>query len=424
MTTGILDYHTFDSFQCATEHWADKCFGNGGRSDLYTRHVRFYEEATELIQAGNISREHAHMLVDYVYGRPTGEVMQEIGGVMITVSLLASAHEHHLREAANRELTRCWDKMDAIREKQKMKPLGREGGPLPGGVDDPTPHTPPTPGLPAGAYAIVELMGHQQMVGRVAEGRQFGVDGIVVEPIHAGQMLPPVFRSGAALYGVTPCTPERAWEIGQRTYGLPDGVRHAMPKPALPAPAPVDAEFDEVEAAPADIVLPGDFEAAGIPSWDAIGADDEVRLLHPWETEGGTLPAGMIGRVVALEGYHLLMGQYLLHVSFPSGDEHGVPSHALERVVPRAEAPAPGDDAQPSAKSEPETIPHPWPEGTRVELTRGYQHGLAFTVAVGSIGTITEAPASASGNYPVTFDQHPTHTLWIARDWLVRYFDF
>lgn len=79
--------------------------------------------------------------------------------------------------------------------------------------------------LPGGTYAIVELMGHQQMVGRVSEVRRFGVDGIQVEPIHAGQMLPPVWRTGAALYGVTPCTPERAWEIGQRTYGLPDAVR-------------------------------------------------------------------------------------------------------------------------------------------------------------------------------------------------------
>lgn len=64
--------------------------------------------------------------------------------------------------------------------------------------------------LPEGQYAIVELMGHATLIGRVEEVDRFGIKMLQIEPIFAGQLLGPVLHAGGSIYRYTPCSPGRA----------------------------------------------------------------------------------------------------------------------------------------------------------------------------------------------------------------------
>lgn len=67
------------------KNWMLSVFTPAVIDDPQERCFRFFEEATELVQAMDLSRSDAHHLVEYVYNRPAGEVRQEIGGVLITL---------------------------------------------------------------------------------------------------------------------------------------------------------------------------------------------------------------------------------------------------------------------------------------------------------------------------------------------------
>jgi uncharacterized protein YdbL (DUF1318 family) len=87
------------------------------------RSFRFLEEALELVQSVGCTRDQAHALVDYVYGRPAGRVGQEIGGVMVTLSALASAYVADIQVCAEREFNRINtpETIAKIRRKQASK---------------------------------------------------------------------------------------------------------------------------------------------------------------------------------------------------------------------------------------------------------------------------------------------------------------
>jgi hypothetical protein len=116
------------SFQQRVEEWLAACFSPAVRGDRQERTHRFLEEALELAQASGCSKEHARMLVDYVYSRPVGHVDREVGGVMVTLAGLCSATCIDLGEAADEELGRNWERINTIRQKQASKP---EDSPLP-----------------------------------------------------------------------------------------------------------------------------------------------------------------------------------------------------------------------------------------------------------------------------------------------------
>lgn len=73
------------SFQPRVQPWLMACFGEMIASDREERNHRFIEEALELVQANGCTQSEAHQLVDYVYGRPVGELPQEVGGVMVKI---------------------------------------------------------------------------------------------------------------------------------------------------------------------------------------------------------------------------------------------------------------------------------------------------------------------------------------------------
>lgn len=80
-----------EDFQATIGLWCEDMFGEQCAKDPKERGLRLLEEALEAAQAVNVSREDAHKLVDYVFGRPTGELPQEISGVLVTVLALAEA---------------------------------------------------------------------------------------------------------------------------------------------------------------------------------------------------------------------------------------------------------------------------------------------------------------------------------------------
>ncbi len=116
------------TFQGRVQPWLLQCFGAEIANDKVERSHRFLEEALELVQSIGCTQSEAHQLVDYVFGRPVGDPVQETGGVMVTLAALCLANGIDMQAAGDGELARIWDKIDKIRAKQAAKP---KHGPLP-----------------------------------------------------------------------------------------------------------------------------------------------------------------------------------------------------------------------------------------------------------------------------------------------------
>ena len=110
-------------FQSTVNSWLMSIFSPEHVQSLEERNQRFFEEATELVQSNNMSKETAHKLVDYVYDRPLGEPEQEVGGVMNTLAALCNALGINIGEQAFVEICRCIENSDKIKAKQKLKPV-------------------------------------------------------------------------------------------------------------------------------------------------------------------------------------------------------------------------------------------------------------------------------------------------------------
>lgn len=117
-------------FQDRVDLWLLACFGEEIARDKVERNHRFLEESLELAQSAGCTASEAHQLVDYVFGRPVGEMTQEVGGVMNTLAAFCVAHGLDMMVAGETELTRVWGKIEKIRAKQAAKP---KHGPLAGG---------------------------------------------------------------------------------------------------------------------------------------------------------------------------------------------------------------------------------------------------------------------------------------------------
>lgn len=112
----------FASYQARTNAWMMSCFGEAITVDARERNLRFLEEALELVQSRGLTASEAHQLVDYVFGRPVGQPAQELGGVMVTLTALASAAKLDIGACAETELDRVWRNMEKVRAKQELKP--------------------------------------------------------------------------------------------------------------------------------------------------------------------------------------------------------------------------------------------------------------------------------------------------------------
>ncbi len=102
--------------------WLQRCFGVVIATDRTERAHRFLEESLELVQAIGCTKGEALQLVDYVYGRPSGEATQEVGGTIVTLACLCSVFGLDLEDCAEAELRLCESKIEKIREKRSKKP--------------------------------------------------------------------------------------------------------------------------------------------------------------------------------------------------------------------------------------------------------------------------------------------------------------
>ncbi len=120
-------------FQARVQPWMLECFGPTIAADRIERNHRFLEEVIELVQSLGCTASEAHQLVDYTFGRPVGEPMQEVGGVMVTLAALCLASELDMHQAGETELARISEPAMVlkIRAKQAAKP---KHSPLPQAV--------------------------------------------------------------------------------------------------------------------------------------------------------------------------------------------------------------------------------------------------------------------------------------------------
>lgn len=103
--------------------WAVRSFGREHVFDTRIRALRVAEEAVELAQAAGVEENQMHKLVDIVYGRPSGSVILEIGGVLMTTYVLAARLSRDPEEIFVAELRRVLEKPPehyAKRNKEKL----------------------------------------------------------------------------------------------------------------------------------------------------------------------------------------------------------------------------------------------------------------------------------------------------------------
>ena len=110
------------TFQRRVVAWLMECFPMEVCRDRAERNHRFLEESLELVQSLGCTRDEAHQLVDYVFARPSGDPVQELGGVVVTIAALCWPNDLDMEAAAETELARIWKKIDVIRAKQATKP--------------------------------------------------------------------------------------------------------------------------------------------------------------------------------------------------------------------------------------------------------------------------------------------------------------
>lgn len=86
---------------------------------------------------------------------------------------------------------------------------------------------------PEGEYAIVEVLGHRTIVGRIREVERFGAKLLAIEPIWQDALLPAVLIGGGSIYQMTPRSPDVAFVRQPRQhYQLPPSIGATVPAPA------------------------------------------------------------------------------------------------------------------------------------------------------------------------------------------------
>jgi hypothetical protein len=114
------------AFQQRVEPWFRECFPPAVCNDRLERGDRLLEEVLELLQSGDYPPERVAALVAYTWGRPKGEPVQEVGGVMVTLAAYCIAHDLDMADAGEIELSRINQPhiIKKIRAKQAAKPTG------------------------------------------------------------------------------------------------------------------------------------------------------------------------------------------------------------------------------------------------------------------------------------------------------------
>lgn len=86
--------------------WSLRCFGHASTWNPRIRALRLAEETIELAQALDVDKEQLKKLIDVIYSREPGKIKQEMGGVMIGISLVGGAVGIEPQDALHDELRR------------------------------------------------------------------------------------------------------------------------------------------------------------------------------------------------------------------------------------------------------------------------------------------------------------------------------
>lgn len=111
------------NYQERVNAWMLACFGHDITDDKIERNYRFLEESLELFQACEGTKEDALKLVEYVFGRDKGTIVNEVGGVSVTLAALCTAQGVDTKELAEEELRNIWTKIEKIRKKHQAKQI-------------------------------------------------------------------------------------------------------------------------------------------------------------------------------------------------------------------------------------------------------------------------------------------------------------
>lgn len=83
---------------------------------------RFAEESLELLQACGYTKDQLQNIIEYVYSRPVGDEVKEVGGVMATLAALCSAIGTDMIKQAGNEAKRAVRNAQYIKLKHNGKP--------------------------------------------------------------------------------------------------------------------------------------------------------------------------------------------------------------------------------------------------------------------------------------------------------------
>lgn len=86
--------------------WAIRAFGAEHVYNNSVRSLRVAEEAVELAQAYGVDKKTLLHLVETVYSRPPGKPEQEMGGVLMTITVMCAASSCDPDAVFERELLR------------------------------------------------------------------------------------------------------------------------------------------------------------------------------------------------------------------------------------------------------------------------------------------------------------------------------
>lgn len=108
--------------------WCREAFGTEHATNVEQRAVRLLEESIELHQAAGGDRAMAHKLVDYIFDREPGNIVQEVGGVSVTLLAFCEAAGLDAQDAEAREIDHIlskpaehWRKRNAIKDAAGFK---------------------------------------------------------------------------------------------------------------------------------------------------------------------------------------------------------------------------------------------------------------------------------------------------------------
>ncbi|MCW1985558.1 UNVERIFIED_ORG: hypothetical protein M2348_001290 [Sphingomonas sp. R1F5B] len=100
--------------------------------------------------------------------------------------------------------------------------------------------------MPEGEYAIVEVLGHRTLIGRVSEIERFGTKMLQIEPLFGSVMIDPILIGGSSIYQFTPCSAETAYaRRPQEVHQLCASVLAIVPPAALPSNKELPSFLDD-----------------------------------------------------------------------------------------------------------------------------------------------------------------------------------